>query len=68
MPNADRWNGEMPRRMAELPTDKAGHPVPWFVAFIDGRPAEEDGPGAVAELGRMYREALEHIPAEASHA
>jgi hypothetical protein len=33
-----RWNGEMPSRMTALPTDKAGHPVPWFVAFIDGKP------------------------------
>lgn len=29
---------DMPARMAALPTDKHGHPVPWFVAFVDGVP------------------------------
>lgn len=33
-----RWRGELPRRMAELPTDHIGRPVPWFVAWIDGKP------------------------------
>lgn len=28
----------MPGRIALLPQDKAGHPVPWFVAWIDGKP------------------------------
>lgn len=27
-----------PRRMARLPKDKHGRPVPWFVAWIDGKP------------------------------
>lgn len=33
-----QWNGEMPRRIAELPVDAVGRPVPWFVAWIDGKP------------------------------
>lgn len=28
----------MPRNIAALPEDRHGHPVPWFVAWIDGRP------------------------------
>lgn len=28
----------VPPRMAALPTDKHGRPVPWFVAWIDGQP------------------------------
>lgn len=28
----------LPARMARLPLDKHGRPVPWFVAFIDGQP------------------------------
>jgi hypothetical protein len=27
-----------PGRIARLPHDKHGHPVPWFVAWIDGKP------------------------------
>jgi hypothetical protein len=45
--------GEMPRRMALLPQDKAGHPVPWFVAFIDGVPDfRVVKPGAVRDALR----------------
>lgn len=29
---------DMPGRIANLPKDKHGRPVPWFVAFIDGKP------------------------------
>lgn len=29
---------EMPGRIARLPKDKIGHPVPWFVATINGQP------------------------------
>jgi hypothetical protein len=28
----------IPPRMAHRPTDRHGHPVPWFVAWIDGQP------------------------------
>lgn len=28
----------LPDRMRNLPTDKHGRPVPWFVAYIDGAP------------------------------
>jgi len=44
---------ELPRRMALLPQDKAGHPVPWFVAWIDGKPDfRVIGPGKLAEAVR----------------
>jgi len=29
---------EMPERIAALPTNHAGYPVPWFVAWVDGKP------------------------------
>lgn len=29
---------EIPRRMARLPRDSVGRPVPWFVAWVDGKP------------------------------
>jgi hypothetical protein len=29
---------EMPRRMRNLPVDKRGYPVPWFVAWQNGEP------------------------------
>jgi hypothetical protein len=29
---------DTPGRIARLPVNKAGYPVPWFVAFIDGAP------------------------------
>ncbi len=29
---------DMPARMRDLPCSKAGYPVPWFVAWIDGEP------------------------------
>jgi hypothetical protein len=29
---------EIPERIAELPRDDADRPVPWFVAWIDGKP------------------------------
>ena len=28
----------MPSRIAALPVDERGYPVPWFVAWIDGKP------------------------------
>jgi hypothetical protein len=28
----------MPRRMLALPVDDRGYPVPWFVAWVDGKP------------------------------
>lgn len=31
-------NVEMPERVAKLPTDDKGRPVPWFVAWTDGKP------------------------------
>ena len=40
---------EMPSRIARLPTDR-GFPVPWFVAWIDGKPDfRVIAPGRVAE-------------------
>jgi hypothetical protein len=29
---------EVPRRIASLPKNEAGYPVPWFVSWIDGKP------------------------------
>jgi hypothetical protein len=29
---------DLPERMTDLPTDDRGYPVPWFVAWHDGRP------------------------------
>lgn len=31
-------NVDMPPRIARLPVNDAGYPVPWFVAWIDGKP------------------------------
>jgi hypothetical protein len=28
----------MPERIASLPVDERGYPIPWFVSWIDGRP------------------------------
>lgn len=28
----------LPRRMAALPTDERGYPIPWFVDWLDGKP------------------------------
>jgi hypothetical protein len=42
--------GELPRTMAELPQDKHGRPVPWFVAFFDGVPDFR-----VVGPGKLYR-------------
>ena len=32
------WRETMPTRIKRLPQDDRGFPVPWFVAFIDGKP------------------------------
>lgn len=29
---------DVPRHMADLPLDERGYPIPWFVAWIDGKP------------------------------
>ena len=53
MTDTDRWNGQLPARMAGLPRDKAGHPTPWFVAFIDGTPDfRVIGPGKIHDALR----------------
>lgn len=40
-----------PGRIARLPHDKHGRPVPWFVAWLrDGRPADPGSPGAVPDF------------------
>lgn len=28
----------LPARMRDLPIDDRGYPVPWFVAWVDGKP------------------------------
>ncbi len=40
---------EMPPRMAKLPRDKHGRPVPWFVAWPDGQPDHR-----IARGGRFH--------------
>jgi hypothetical protein len=43
----------MPRKIAALPRDSAGRPVPWFVAWIDGTPDfRVIGPGKIQEALR----------------
>jgi hypothetical protein len=32
------FQGEIPVRMAALPVDERGYPVPWFVQWIEGKP------------------------------
>jgi hypothetical protein len=42
--------------MAKLPVDKHGRPVPWFVAWIDGKPDfRVIGPGKVADAINFER-------------
>lgn len=44
---------EMPARVAALPRDEAGRPVPWFVATVDGKPDFRIiKPGAINEAVR----------------
>ena len=51
-----RWRGELPRGMATLPVDPIGRPVPWFVAWIDGKPEfRVVGPGKLGEALRGPR-------------
>jgi hypothetical protein len=46
----------MPARIAALPVNKAGYPVPWFVAWIDGEPDfRVIGPGRIIEALRIAR-------------
>lgn len=41
---------ELPARMRTLPLNRAGYPVPWFVAVIDGEPDFRIiGPGKIVE-------------------
>jgi hypothetical protein len=49
-----QWNGEMPRRMQELPVDAVGRPVPWFVWIDDaGTPDfRVVGPGKLRQAMR----------------
>lgn len=57
MTEATRWRGEMPPRMAVLPVDAIGRPVPWFVWIDDdGKPDfRVVGPG---KLGKALRDSL----------
>ena len=41
--------GALPPRIAKLPIDARGYPVPWFVAWVDG----PDGPETVPEFRAM---------------
>lgn len=45
---------DLPGRMENLPKDHVGHPVPWFVAWIDGLPDFRlVGPGKVRKAVRF---------------
>jgi len=45
---------DMPGRIARLPRDHLGRPVPWFVAWIDGKPDfRVVGPGKVRDAVRL---------------
>ena len=47
---------ERPARIAALPLDDRGYPVPWFVAWIDGKPDfRVIGPGKIAEAWNKRR-------------
>lgn len=46
----------LPARLAALPVDERGYPVPWFVAWIDGKPDfRVIGPGKREEAIRFER-------------
>ena len=45
----------LPARMARLPLNDAGYPVPWFVAWIDGKPDFR-----VIERGRIAAALTQH--------
>lgn len=38
MPESRVFKSPLPRRMQKLPVDERGYPVPWFVAYVDGKP------------------------------
>lgn len=40
----------LPARMKRLAIDDRGYPVPWFVAWVDGKPEFR-----VADMGKMFR-------------
>jgi hypothetical protein len=42
---------ELPLRMRGLPLDERGYPVPWFVAWIDGKPEFRCRYGEMAPSG-----------------
>src|SRR5207244_1894019 len=46
----------MPPRIARLPLDERGYPIPWFVAFVDGKPEFRAMDGE--KLRRAIREKL----------
>jgi hypothetical protein len=55
--STEEWNGELPRRMQELPRDHVGRPVPWFV-WIDGNGKPDFrvvGPGKLESALRASR-------------
>jgi hypothetical protein len=38
MPETIMKSKDIPARMADLPIDERGYPVPWFVDWVDGKP------------------------------
>ncbi len=46
----------LPQNMTDLPIDERGYPVPWFVAWIDGKPDfRVIGPGKLARAVKEHR-------------
>ena len=46
----------VPARMQSLPVDHRGYPVPWFVAWIDGKPDfRVIGPGKIRDAVRLKK-------------
>ena len=48
----------LPLRIAKLPVDARGYPVPWFVAWVDGPDGHETVPEFRAMDGRKFRRAV----------
>lgn len=46
----------MPRRIARLPRDERGYPVPWFVTWLDGKPDFR-----VADAAKRVQAVREHL-------
>lgn len=46
---------DLPRQMQKLPVDHRGFPVPWFVAWIDGKPSFPVADGRKMHIARIQQ-------------